>query len=207
MRSIQMAAADTPLPQESTLGMYVRANRWRRWYQATATVVICAVVVVLLTLDLGPSVPAGGPLAGHQARVIDSILDDSVVGRGYLFSAIDDVNACAVTPSTLILMRNAMASRADMLDRAKALVVTDLPYGDRIKTNLVIGARASYDADRGYLLWVLEAGESCPIRSGAIYDQILRDNLVSQTAKNELLEDWNPVARTYGMPERSRTVI
>jgi len=54
---------------------------------------------------------------------------------------------------------------------------------------------------------VLAAGQSCPVRSGDIYDQILRENLTSQTAKNALLADWNPIARKYGLPERSRTVI
>src|SRR5258705_4219508 len=126
-----MALANTPPPIESTLGIYVRANRWRRWYQTTAIVVIAAAVVVAVALNLGAAVPTGGPLAERQAKVIDAILEHSATGRGYLFSAIDDVNACAVTPSTLILMRNAMASRADMVDRAKALVVTDLPYGSR----------------------------------------------------------------------------
>jgi hypothetical protein len=173
----------------------------------TAIVVIGAVVVAAVVLNLGGTVPAGGPLAESQAKVIDVILEDSATGRGYLLSAIDDVDACAVTPTTLVLMRDAMASRADMIDRAKALVVTDLPFGDRIKANLVVSARASYAADRGYLMWVLAAGESCPVRSGAIYDQILRDNLVSQTAKKDLLSDWNPVARRYGLKQRSRTVI
>lgn len=187
--------------------MYVRANRWRRWYQTTAIIVIGAIVAAVVALNLGAAVPAGGPLAASQARVIDAILADSATGRGYLLIAIDDVNACAVTPSTLILMRNSMASRADMTDRAKALVVTDLPYGDRIKANLVVSARKSYDADRGYLMWVLAAGERCPVRSGLIYAQILRDNAVSQAAKKSLLADWNPVARKYGLKQRSRTVI
>ena len=187
--------------------MYLRANRWRRWYQTTTIAVIGAVVLVVVSLHLGPAVPAGGPQAEHQAKVIDTILGDSAIGRGYLLSAIDDVNACAVTPSTLVLMRNAMASRADMLDRARALVVTDLPYGDRIKANLIVSARTSYGADRGYLMWVLAAGQRCPVRSGTIYDQMLRDNVTSQTAKNLLLADWNPIARKYRLQQRSRTVI
>src|SRR5262245_64617389 len=103
-----MADVNTPSPMESTLGMYVRAHRWRRWYQSTAILIIGALVVVAVALDLGAAVPPGGPQAEDQAKVIDAILEDSVTGRGYLFSAIDDVNACAVTPSTLILMRNAM---------------------------------------------------------------------------------------------------
>jgi len=139
--------------------------------------------------------------------VIDELLDSSTTGRGYLLTAIDDVNACDVTGSTFIYMRDAASARLDLLNRASDTVVTDLPDGDRIKAELTAAVRASFIADQAYLTWVVAAHGACPARAGAAYSPVVAANAAADRAKREFLADWNPVARKYGLSQRNQTVI
>jgi hypothetical protein len=182
-----------------------RRRRRRLWVSAVVLVVVALAAVVVFTGK--PMVSGGGPEGPTQAKAIDELLDSSTTGRGYLLTAIDDINACDVTGSTLIYVRDAAAARLNLLNQTGDTVVTDLPDGDRIKVDLTAAMRASFAADQAYLTWVLAAHGACPARSGSAYAPVVAANEAADRAKRRFLADWNPVARKYGLAQRNQTVI
>jgi hypothetical protein len=181
--------------------------RRRLWLWAAGAAVVAAFVAGALARGVGTSIPDGGPLAARQATAIDSLLDTSPVGRGYLLDAIDDVNACSVTISTMSNLRAAAGARQALLARVDAAMVTDLPRGTEIKEDLHEAVLASYRADNAYLHWVLGAGERCPTHADPAYRDVVAANAAADAAKRTLIDDWNPVATKYGLPDRSMTII
>jgi hypothetical protein len=196
-----------PAPEESNLGLLLRASRRRTWYSVVALMMAVGAAAGLMALNLGPSVPDGGPLAASQAAAIDSLLDSSAAGRARLLSAIDDINACAVDHSTVFNIRAAVRARSELAARVGAIVVSDLPNGVPIKSDLLLAVRASHKADRAYLAWVLAADGQCPTHADAAWNAVSAANATAGESKRALLARWNPVASKYGLTRRSATVI
>ena len=197
-----------PAPLETSLGLLLRNARRRRIGLAVGAVVLAlAFGGGIVGLSLGPPVPDGGPRGADQAAAVDTLLDSSSAGRLFLLDAIDDINACAVNGTTTANIRAAARQRMDLGDRARQLVVDDLPNGELIKSALLTAAQMSYDADRAYLRWVLDAGEDCPIHEDPAWAPVVEANAAADAAKQVFVAEWNPVGRRYGLPQRSLTII
>ena len=188
-------------------GLHLPISRPGVWLWAAGATVAAAILAALVARGAGTSIPEGGPHAARQAAGIDALLDASPRGRGYLLDAIDDINACAVTISTLSEIRGAAAARQDLLAQVDLAVVDDLPRGTRIKSDLHAAVLASYLADNAYLHWVLVAGERCPTHGDPAYRDVVAANAAADAAKRALVADWNPVAARYGLPARSTTIV
>jgi hypothetical protein len=198
-------------PEVSTSVRPVRTPRGRRWLWIAGVVTAGAVIVVAaITLTGAPAVPDGGPHGRAQAAAIDALLDSSTTGRGYLLTAIDDINRCAATTltgSTLSYIRSARTARQNLLAAVEQTVVSDLPDGNEIKTELTTAVQASYDTDKAYLDWVLASSDNCPTHADPAWAPVAAANATADRAKQTFVGHWNPVAGKYGLPQRSLTVI
>jgi hypothetical protein len=187
-----------------------RSPRRRLLWLGGAVALVAAAIAATLILTGAPAVPDGGPKALTQARGIDTLLDSSTVGRGYLLTALDDIVACdrtALTGSTLSYIRAAEGARRSLLASAQQSVVSDLPDGSQIKTDLVAAVQASYDADKAYLAWVVASADHCPTHADPAWAPVVAANARADQAKQTFVDAWNPVARKYGLAQRSLTVI
>lgn len=180
---------------------------WWTWLCLAAATIVAVGAVGVVGQRTSPGLPEGGPHAAEQAAEIDSLLSQSSAGRRYLLTAIEDINACAVTDTTLVTIRRASDARWELLEAVNDAVVTDLPQGVAVKTDLRRAVRASYDADEAYYDWVLAAGQACPRRDAPAYTAVTSANAAARTTKRAFLDRWNPIAVRYGLVPRSATVV
>jgi hypothetical protein len=177
------------------------------WLSLAVAAVVTVGVAGAIARRTGPELPEGGPRAAEQAATVDALLSQSTAGRQYLLTAIEDINACAVTDTTVATIRRAARARWELLALVDDTVVTDLPHGVAIKTDFRRAVRASYDADEAYLDWVLAAGRRCPTQGDPTYAAVTTANSAARATKRAFLDRWNPVAVRYGLDPRSATVV
>jgi hypothetical protein len=143
-----------------------------------------------------------GDLASEQADAVDAVLQDSVMSRTHLGSAITEVDACGDVASALTALRRVARERQSQRERAQGLAVDSLPDGPALQQALVDALTYSGDADDAYAAWaqhVVNAG--CGRDGNWSEGNRLSEN--AQTAKRDFVRLWNPVATQFGLPTRT----
>jgi len=159
------------------------------------------------TVQQNQQVQQNGPSGADEARLIDQLLAESQLGRGYLVAAESDIDACRISSTTFNNLNLAVSNRASLLNRADALEVNNIPEGPAIKAELQAIFTASHDADLAYLNWTESAGSSCPQTTDYAYQAVVAANNRAQADKDTFVVDWNPVAARYGLPQRNSSQI
>lgn len=90
--------------------------------------------------------------------------------------------------------------------------ISDLPGSQTLTVDLEDALDASRDSDRNYADWADEAGDAgCP-RGGpaphtAAYRAAQSTDQLATESKEDFVDLWNPIASSYGFPERSAREI
>ncbi|MDG4816534.1 hypothetical protein O7628_13610 [Micromonospora sp. WMMD956] len=141
------------------------------------------------------------------ANKVAAILDESIVGRQNLLTAIGLIRKCKIGDATRRGIQNAAKNRQTLLAKVTVLDTSPLPEGAEIKSGLQAALARSLEADEAYLKWYDAAKGHCPKQSGRLFAAIDKANERSQDAKAAFLAVWNPVAREYELPERDKSSI
>ncbi|NJP98210.1 hypothetical protein HCN51_53815 [Nonomuraea sp. FMUSA5-5] len=138
--------------------------------------------------------------ARRQAEAIEELLSNSSSARAGLSDALAAAGRC--DPKGLQAVRDITVSRRDQLALAKALDVSALKGGSRIKDALVDALDLSHDADIAFLAWAgRHAEKNCagPAGSDRDYRRGLERSEAARKAKTRFAAAWRPVAQTYGL--------
>jgi hypothetical protein len=150
---------------------------------------------------------AAGP---DQARVVDALLDRSIRSRNKLNQAIQRVGRCTGLSGALSDMRSVGDERRAQLDEIGSADLSALPNGETLRSTWRTALQSSLDADEAYVAWAEPAvAHGCATTSSrnAAYSRGRSASTKAGAAKSAFLAEWNPVAATMGLPERSRDQI
>jgi hypothetical protein len=153
--------------------------------------------------------PAGTPdHAREQAEAVDRLLAGSSAARSGLVDAIVDVRACRT--AGLSVIGSITQAREEQLASARALEVDAIEGGNTVRAALTKALNASYRADAAFLTWgrrYVSRGCGGPVEQDRDYQRGLRLSGDAETAKARFVIRWNPVAASFGLPERSGKTI
>ena len=132
----------------------------------------------------------GGDVEG-QARAVDGLLEDMGATR----SDLGGVVVAGCPPSGL---QRILEMRKGQLEKARALDVSALGNGPRMKDALVRALEASTESNQRYL----DVAPGCPSEA-----EVADVNQRASGAKSEFLGYWGPVAEQAGLPARTESDI
>ena len=145
-----------------------------------------------------------------QAAVIDGLLDRSGASRDKLNGAIDRVGRCTGVGGALADLREVGDERRAQLAEVREADLSALAAGEQLRSGLVTALQHSLDADEAYVDWAAPAvtggcGEGGSRRAAFERGRAASDR--AGAAKETFLAAWNPVARQWGLPVRTRQDI
>jgi hypothetical protein len=157
--------------------------------------------------SVSPS-PTSPATASGQATAINNVLSASSAARKSLPGAVNEVLQCTNVAGGISQIQNVVNQRNSELSQASALSASALPNGATVKSDLVAALRASLTSDQDYLSWAQQQSSSCkPGRQTSAYQTALGADSQSATAKKTFAQAWDPIARTYGLPQQSSTTF
>lgn len=164
------------------------------------------------TLDLTPEptqtpTPDPAELAKSQVLAIDQVISSSSASKSTLGDALDDVSACRGLSQALADLKAVRDGRAAQLAQAQALVVDAIPNGEAIRDALVLALQHSHSADNAFVAWAENAAATGNCRQNDNYRAGVSRSADAQAAKRAFVNLWNPLARQYGLPERTAPSI
>ena len=192
-----------------------------------AVIVAGAVVVAANVLNGGGKPSAAGshspsspgspasPTARREAGTVSGLLSSSGATRGMLGPAVDAIeyNCASLTPGKLateVATINTVADqRQSEYARAFNLRVSAISNGSQLKKDLLTALQASLNADNDYLRWARqEQNNGCfPAGNSSAFNRAGGYDSQAVTAKSTFANEWNPVARQYGLPQVSAASI
>jgi hypothetical protein len=153
---------------------------------------------------------SGASTPQQQAAAVNKLLDRAVSGKSMLASAYDDAIACKISPADAATQfETAAKNRRAIVTSAKKLDTSKLTNGAQIKQLLITMYSTSARADDAFANWAHagdDAGQSC-LKGNA---KRTKGNSLSIRAGKQKLsftKVWNPVARTYGQPPRTKNSL
>lgn len=142
-----------------------------------------------------------------QATAVNGLLDRAVSGKSMLATTYEQAVACKISPSDAATrFEQAAKNRRAIVTSARRLDTSKLPNGTRIRQLLISMYSTSARADDAFAAWARagdSAGDSC-LKGNA---KRTKGNSLSVKAgkqKKTFTTVWNPVARTYGQPTRTK---
>ncbi|HEX6446637.1 MAG TPA: hypothetical protein VF053_16200 [Streptosporangiales bacterium] len=143
----------------------------------------------------------------QQAVAVNKLLDRAVSGKSMLASAYDDALACKISPADAATQfETAAKNRRAIVASAKKLDTSKLTDGARIKQLLITMYSTSARADDAFADWAHagdDAGQSC-LKGNAKRTKGNSLSIRAGKQKQSFIKVWNPVARTYGQPPRTK---
>lgn len=143
----------------------------------------------------------------QQAAAVNRLLDRAVSGKSMLTTAYEQALACKISPADAAAQfEQAAKNRRAIVTSARRLDTSKLPNGARIRQLLITMYGTSARADDAFADWARAgdtAGDSCLKGNG----KRAKGNSLSVKAgrqKKSFTKVWNPVARTYGQPQRTK---
>lgn len=153
---------------------------------------------------------SGASTPQQQAAAVNKLLDRAVSGKSMLATAYDDALACKISPSDAAAQfEGAAKNRRAIVTSAKKLDTSKLANGARIKQLLVSMYSTSARADDAFANWAnagADAGQSC-LKGNAKRTKGNSLSIRAGRQKKSFTKVWNPVARTYGQPPRTKNSL
>jgi hypothetical protein len=137
--------------------------------------------------------------ADDQAATIDGILGWSGRSRRALFSALDDLGACRNVAGATTALENVADDRDHQIGALDNIDVSALPGGGSLRNTLLRALNYSVKADQAFVRWGDAQQNGCGEDDN--YDEAMRYSRSATATKQQFVRKWNPVARTYGLPE------
>lgn len=157
------------------------------------------------TASASPVASANTP--PQQAASVNRLLNRAVSGKSMLATAYDQAVACKISPADAAAQfEQAAKNRRAIVTSARKLDTSKLADGARIRQLLISMYGTSARADDAFADWARAgdtAGDSC-LKGNA---KRTKGNSLSVKAgkqKKSFIKVWNPVARTYGQPQRTK---
>lgn len=140
---------------------------------------------------------ADGP--DDQAATINGILGWSGRSRRALFGALDDLGACRNAVGATAVLQNVAGDRSHQIDALDNIDISALTGGPSLRSTLLRALNYSVKADQAFVRWGHAQQSGCGEDDN--YDEAMRLSRSATATKQQFVRKWNPVARTYGLPE------
>jgi hypothetical protein len=161
-----------------------------------------------IAIDAAASAAAAGNAADgadDQAATIDGILRWSGRSRRALFGALDDLGTCRNVADATSALRSVADDRGGQIAALDNIDVSALPGGGSLRDTLLRALNYSVKADRAFVRWGDAEQSGCGEDDN--YDAGMRYSRSATATKQQFVRKWNPIARTYGLPELVETDI
>ncbi len=156
--------------------------------------------------------PSAQPVddAATQANALNDLLSRSQSSRQSLTAVLNNVGVCEGLGDAPSVIQSVVSGRTGELASARALAVDALPNGHVMQVVLISALTHSLAADKDYLSWATDVENSGCSRASLNDAHKRAGDTQSRTAtvvKQEFLDDWNPIASTYGLPALDQGAI
>lgn len=158
----------------------------------------------------GPSPSASAEQA--QVSGLATEISRSVAARATVIAATEGVGNCTTAAARGITMMNqAIRQRQAIASQVGALPMSAVTNGQQLLTDFSNVLALSTSADRDFIGWMqdIQSSSTCPASTATdvSYQAGLRESRRADTAKNEFLALWNPLASQFGEPAYTSTQI
>jgi hypothetical protein len=153
---------------------------------------------------------AAGADGKAQAVAIDQLLNASSASRQKLGPALTAVDGCGDLNGALTTLQQVTTERDGQVKQGQSLAVDQLTSGAALKAALVQALTFSLQADQKFTAWaqaVAAAGCSGHAPHDDNYTAAQSASGSATTNKQQFVALWNPVAATYGLPNRSESTV
>ncbi|MCE7079037.1 hypothetical protein [Streptomyces sp. ST2-7A] len=145
-----------------------------------------------------------------RAEALSDLLGESVGSREAVVAAVARVEACEKLKDAAGTLRGAAGERTSQVMRLHGMSLDGLPEHRELSRALTEAWEASADADDRYADWAEEVRDDrrrmCrrgETRRTDNTTEAERAGAEATAAKERAAELWNPIAREYGLPERT----
>jgi len=155
-----------------------------------------------------PAQPAADGKA--QALAIDQLLNASSASRQKLAPALTAVDGCGDLNGAVTTLQQVTTERDGQVKQGQSLAVDQLTNGTQLRTAVVQALTSSWQADQKYTDWaqaVAQAGCSGHAPHDDNYTAAQAASGSATTAKQQFVALWNPIAKTYGLQNRSESTV
>lgn len=152
-----------------------------------------------------PATVAPTSPAALQVAAIDALVTGLTPTRQLFAVAQQQISSCRELPSATANLRTVIEVRKNQLERVRALEVTMLPEGERLRASLYEALAQSLEADRSYLRWAeaILTGP-CPAEGSKFRNDARIKSKRAWDAGRKFLTEWQPVAIGFGLPVHTR---
>ena len=156
----------------------------------------------------GSTKPANHALGLRQASTIAGYLTQSGQARQGIGAAISAISGCNKITSAVTTLQNAADVRSRIVTALASTDVSALHNGTAAVGDLGRAMQASADADRHYAAWG-QAVARCHRRApqNADFAAAQQADSLATAAKQRFIDEWNPIAATYGLAKQSADTI
>ncbi|MQS07279.1 hypothetical protein FNX48_008870 [Streptomyces sp. IF17] len=155
--------------------------------------------------------PGPDPAAvAARAEALSELLEESAGSREAVVAAVGRIEECKKLKEAAETLRGAAGERTSQVMRLHGMSLDGLPEHRELSRALTEAWEASADADDRYADWALEVREDrrrmCRRGETRRTDNTAeaeRAGAEATAAKERAAELWNPIAREYGLPERT----
>jgi hypothetical protein len=150
--------------------------------------------------------------AQAQAEALSKLLAQSNDSRQAVIGAVQDIKKCEGLDKAAQDLRDAASQREDLVKQLGELQTGALPQHDELTAALTDAWNASADADNAYAAWGDQVaghkgchkGKARSTRKQAEGNRASGD---ASAAKKKAAKLWNPIARKYGLDERTASQL
>lgn len=178
---------------------------------SNSTVVTTVTTVVPTTIDPITAARNARPQLYDLAVRLENILEQSSAGRGQVGQVVGNVRSCSVTPNTAAFeIDQVVTNRQLVLGQIVGLTNNAGPEGTALINSLQSAIQNSIDADIYYAMWMRYLYSryyytypiGCPSGSAPTnsdYDMAVTYSGRASTAKQQFVDQFNPIAEALGL--------
>jgi hypothetical protein len=129
-------------------------------------------------------------------------MNQSAAAHAGINAAISNIANCKTVPAAITVLTNAANTRNTLQNQARALDISALAGAGALRASLLNSLSASSAADAEYAAWGSQVKAACkaPAPHTAHYLAAGRWDGAATKSKTTLASEWNPMAKTLGLP-------
>lgn len=142
----------------------------------------------------------------QQAGAMNDVLNASSGTRRILAGALGRARTCEQLPAAIQGFQTVARQRQNQLQRAQGLKVDKLAGGERLRATLRQSLQASLEVDQSLLRWAEQNQRKCkgkPRPDASRAPGRAAWERRATLTKRQFVAQWNPVARSNGLPPRT----